>query len=143
MGGAVGAVVEAELVHDPVGFEAVGGAALVEDERLAHADERLQLGVDGLVAPRGLPEAFRGGAVGAVARRVLLVLAAEEVVVRLLLVRVRLDLAQIWKFQKENPSANWSAHSSSASFERKIVVNLRSAHLGDPRARACTDRGRG
>jgi hypothetical protein len=95
MGGAAGAVVEAELVHDPVGFEAVRGAALVEDERLAHADDGVELGVDGLVAARGLPEALRGGAVGAVARRVLAVLAAEEVVVRLLLVRVRLDLAQL------------------------------------------------
>jgi hypothetical protein len=31
--------VEAELVHDPAGLDAVGGAALVEDERLPHADD--------------------------------------------------------------------------------------------------------
>ena len=96
MGGVTGAVVEAELVHDPVGLDAVGGAALVEDERLAHADHRLrQLGVDGFVAPRRLPEALGGGAVGAVACWVLLVLAAKEVVVCLFLIRVRLDLAQV------------------------------------------------
>ena len=86
MGGTAGAVVEAELVHDPVGLDAVRGAALVEHESLAHADQRLVLGVDGFVATGGLPEALGGGAVGAVAGGVLLVLAAEEVVVCLLLV---------------------------------------------------------
>ena len=71
-------VVEAVLVHDPVGLLAVRGAALVEDERLAHADA-LDGVVDGLVAAGGLPEAGRRGAVRARPRRVLLVLVAEEV----------------------------------------------------------------
>ena len=79
-GGGVGGVVklEAVLVHDPVGLLAVRGAALVEDERLAHADA-LDGVVDGLVAAGGLPEADRRGAVRARPRRVLLVLVAEEV----------------------------------------------------------------
>lgn len=73
-------VVEAVLVHDPVGLVAVGGAALVEDERLAHADAAGPGGgVDGLVPAGGLPEPGGGGAVGARARRVLLVLVAEQV----------------------------------------------------------------
>ena len=53
-------------------------AALVEDERLAHADA-LDGVVDGLVAAGGLPESGRRGAVRARPRRVLLVLVAEEV----------------------------------------------------------------
>jgi hypothetical protein len=65
-------------VHDPVGLLAVGRAALVEDEGLAHADA-LDGVVDGLVAAGGLPEARRRGAVRARPRRVLLVLVAEEV----------------------------------------------------------------
>jgi hypothetical protein len=71
-------VVEAVLVHDPVGLLAVRRAALVEDERLAHADA-LDGVVDGLVAAGGLPEPGGRGAVGARPRRVLLVLVAEEV----------------------------------------------------------------
>jgi hypothetical protein len=71
-------------VHDPVGLLSVGGAAPVEDERLPHPDEAV-LGVDGLVPPRRLPEAGGGRPVGARARRVLLVLVAEEVPLVLLL----------------------------------------------------------
>ena len=70
---------EAVLVHDPVGLLAVRGAALVEDERLAHADAAGAGRIDGLVAARGLPEPGGGGAVRARPRRVLLVLVAEEV----------------------------------------------------------------
>ena len=77
-GSAVLGGLEAVLVHDPVGLLAVRGAALVEDERLAHADA-LDGVVDGLVAAGGLPEAGRRGAVRARPRRVLLVLVAEEV----------------------------------------------------------------
>ena len=81
-GGIAGAgssrVVEAVLVHNPVGFLAVRRAALVEDERLAHA-EALDGVVDGLVAAGGLPESGCRGAVRARPRRVLLVLVAEEV----------------------------------------------------------------
>jgi hypothetical protein len=76
-------------VHDPVGLVAVGRAAPVEDERLPHADEAA-LGVDGLVATRRLPESGGGRPVCAGARRVLLVLVAEEVPLVLLL---RPDLA--------------------------------------------------
>ena len=81
-GGIAGAsssrVVEAVLVHDPVGLLSVRRAALVEDERLAHADA-LDSVVDGLVAAGGLPESGCRGAVRARPRRVLLVLVAEEV----------------------------------------------------------------
>lgn len=31
-------IVEAIFMHDPIGFKPVRSAALVEDERLAHAD---------------------------------------------------------------------------------------------------------
>jgi hypothetical protein len=77
-GGIGGRVVEAVLVHDPVGLLAVRGAALVEDKGLAHADA-LDGVVDGLVAAGGLPEPRRRGAVRPRPRRVLLVLVAEEV----------------------------------------------------------------
>jgi hypothetical protein len=77
-GGIGSGVVEAVLVHDPVGLLAVRRAALVEDERLAHANA-LHGVVDGLVAAGGLPEARRRGAVRPRPRRVLLVLVAEEV----------------------------------------------------------------
>jgi hypothetical protein len=83
-GGPVLGGLEAVLVHDPVGLLAVGRAAAVEDERLPHPDEAV-LGVDGLVPPRGLPEAGGGRPVGAGAGRVLLVLVAEEVPLVLLL----------------------------------------------------------
>nr|ACN32055.1 unknown [Zea mays] len=79
-GAGVDGRLEAVLVHDPVGLLPVRGAALVEDERLAHADAAgARRGVDGLVAAGGLPEPGGGGAVGARPRRVLLVLVAEEV----------------------------------------------------------------
>jgi len=104
--GAAGAVIEAELVHDPVRLDTVRGAALVEHQRLTHADERVQLGVDGLVAPRRLPESLRRGTVGAVACGVLPVLPTKEVVVRLLLVRVRLDLAQLCPFPTQHTHLN-------------------------------------
>ena len=80
-------------MHDPVGLLAVRRAAAVEDERLAHADGAARL--DALVAARGLPEAGLGGAVGAVARRILLVLMAEEVPVVLVHRVVARDLAHL------------------------------------------------
>ncbi len=52
--------------------------------------------MDGFVTPCRLPEASRRGTVCTVASRVLLVFAAEEVVIRLLLVAIIcLNLAQI------------------------------------------------
>ena len=70
--------VEAVLVEDPLCLLSARRAALVEDERLAHA-EALDGVVDGLVAAGGLPEPGSRGAVRARPRRVLLVLVAEEV----------------------------------------------------------------
>ena len=102
MGGAyvvgddAGALVQAELVHDPVGLLAVRGAALVEHQRLAHADH-MALRVDGLVTPRCLPETRGSGAVGAVACWVFLVLVAEEVPVALILRRVVSNAADFWR----------------------------------------------
>jgi hypothetical protein len=84
-------VVQAILVHDPVGLVAVRRAAPVEDERLAHAHAP-DGAVDGLVAAGGLPEAGGRSAVGARPRRVLLVLVAEEVPVVL---GTRPDLASL------------------------------------------------
>jgi hypothetical protein len=72
--------VEAELVHDPEGLDAVGGAPLVEDERLPHADDGARGRAAHLpVLPRGLPVPGLGGAVRARPRRVLAVPEAEEV----------------------------------------------------------------
>jgi len=103
-GGIAGAgssrVVEAVLVHNPVGFLAVRRAALVEDERLAHA-EALDGVVDGLVAAGGLPESGCRGAVRARPRRVLLVLVAEEVPVVL---GARPDLAFLCKIARSSIS---------------------------------------
>ena len=78
---------EAELVHDPAGLDAVGGAAAVEDEGLAHADNGVTAGAgrgrpqaaDDAVLAGGLPVAGPGGAVRAQPRRVLAVAEAEEV----------------------------------------------------------------
>ena len=89
------AIVKAKLVHDPVRLDAVWGTAFVENERLTHANQGLQFGVDGFVAPCGFPKPFGSSPVGAIASRILLVLPAEEVVVRLLLICVRLNLAQL------------------------------------------------
>ena len=80
-------VFHAKFMHDPVGFDAVGGAAAVEDKGLAHADDGgaavgggVQLGVvDDAVLAGGLPVAGLGGAVRAEPRRVLAVAEAEEV----------------------------------------------------------------
>ena len=69
---------EAVLVHDPVGALAAGGAAAVEDERLAEAVDAGVAG-DAAVLAGGLPVARRGGAVGALPRRVLAVAQVEEV----------------------------------------------------------------
>jgi len=72
--------VEAELVHDPAGLDAVGGAALVEDERLPHADDAAGGRAAHLaVLAGGLPVPRLGGAVRARTRRVLAVPEAEEV----------------------------------------------------------------
>ena len=58
--------VEAELVHDPAGLDAVGGPPAVEDERLAHADDGAAAAAAHLaVLAGGLPVARLGGAVGA------------------------------------------------------------------------------
>jgi len=75
-------ILHAELVHDPAGLDAVGGAAAVEDEGLAHADDGAAGGlgvVDDAVLAGGLPVAGLGGAIGAQPRRVLAVAEAEEV----------------------------------------------------------------
>lgn len=69
---------ESVLVHDPVGFLAVGGPAFVEDQSLTHTDEA-KLVVDGLVPSGGLPEAGHGCPVGSCSRWVLLVLVAKKV----------------------------------------------------------------
>jgi len=87
--------VEAELVHDPAGLDAVGGAALVEDERLPHADDgarrRRRAGAVHLaVLAGGLPVARLGGAVRARPRRVLAVPEAEEVPL------ARRQLGRVW-----------------------------------------------
>jgi hypothetical protein len=73
-------------VHDPVGLVAIGSSALVVHQRLPHAHQLpLLVGVDGLVSAGCLPEPGGSGAVGPGARRVLLVLVAEEVPLVLLL----------------------------------------------------------
>lgn len=100
MSGSAGTVVQAKLVHDPVRFDAVGGAALIEHERFAHADESVELGADGFVTSRRLPEPPRGGAVRSVPRRVLLVLPTKKVAVALLLCGVCLDLTQLCNQQQ-------------------------------------------
>ena len=89
------AIVKAKLVHDPVRLDTVWSTAFVENESLTHANQGLQFGVDGFVTPCGFPKPFGGSPVGAIASRVLLVLPAEEVIVRLLLICVRLNLAQL------------------------------------------------
>jgi hypothetical protein len=72
--------VEAVLVQDPLGLLAARRPALVEDERLLHAEERAGGGVEHLaVLPGGLPVPGAGGAVGTEARGVLAVAEAEEV----------------------------------------------------------------
>ena len=72
--------VEAELMHDPAGLGAVGGAALVEYQRLPHADDGTRRGAADLpVLAGGLPVAGLGGAVRARPGRVLAVPEAEEV----------------------------------------------------------------
>ena len=75
---------KAVFVHDPVGLVAVGSPALVIHQGLPHANQAV-LCIDGLVPPRRLPEPGARRPVGAGARRVLLVLVAEEVPVVLLL----------------------------------------------------------
>jgi hypothetical protein len=71
---------EAELVHDPAGLDAVGGSPLVEHERLPHADDGARGRASHLaVLARGLPVPGLGGAVRARSRRVLAVPEAEEV----------------------------------------------------------------
>jgi hypothetical protein len=82
-------ILHPELVHHPAGLDAVGDAAAVEDEGLAHAADGAVVagggggpaagGVDHAVLAGGLPVAGLGGAVGAQPRGVLLVAEAEEV----------------------------------------------------------------
>ena len=72
-------------MHDPVGLLPVGRPALVENERLPHADEPAPL-VHRFVPPRRLPEPGHGRPVRPRPRWVLAVLEAEEVPVVLLLV---------------------------------------------------------
>jgi len=67
-------------VHDPVGLDAPGRPAAVEDERLLDADVLAGgRGHDGLVGAGGLPVPRPGGAVGARAVGVFSVPWAEEV----------------------------------------------------------------
>jgi hypothetical protein len=112
-------------VHDPVCPLAVGGAAPVEDERLPHPDEAV-LGADGLVPASRLPEAGGGRPVGAGARRVLLVLVAEEVPLILLLHSI---LALLW----------FIPHVSQLCVVELLLSEF-SCHLGDPKSRFCTGR---
>jgi hypothetical protein len=72
--------VEAVLVEHPPGLLPARRAALVEDERLLHPQQRAGGGAEHLaVLAGGLPVPGAGGAVGAQARGVLAVAQAEEV----------------------------------------------------------------
>jgi hypothetical protein len=79
-------------VHDPVALPAVGCPALVEHQRLPHADDPATPGGPGgrrqhrFVPAGGLPEAGRRGAVRPRPAGVLAVLVAEEVPLLCLLV---------------------------------------------------------
>ena len=71
-------------MHDPLGLAPAGRPALVEHQRLAHPDHGAGAGAaagdgDGAVLAGGLPVAGARGAVGALPRRVLAVVQAEEV----------------------------------------------------------------
>lgn len=68
---------EAELVHDPGGLAAVGGATGVENQRLPGAGHRRMK--DGLVFPGGLPVPLLARSVPAPPRRVLPLPPAEEI----------------------------------------------------------------
>ena len=71
---------EAILVHDPVGLDALGRAALVEDECLLDADALVGgAAADGLVGAGGLPVAGTCGAVRPDSVGVLAVPRREEV----------------------------------------------------------------
>ena len=72
-------------MHDPVSLLPVGGSSFVEHKRLPHSDE-IVLVVDGLVPPGRLPEPHKRRPISPRARRVLLVLVAEEVPLGLLLI---------------------------------------------------------
>jgi hypothetical protein len=72
--------VESVLMEHPLCLLPARRAALVEDERLLHSQERAGGGADHLpVLAGGLPVARAGGTVGAQARGVLAVAQAEEV----------------------------------------------------------------
>jgi hypothetical protein len=77
---------KAVLVHDPIGFLAIGSSALVIHQGLPHANQAL-LGIDGLVPTCCLPESSCGRTVRSSPRWVFLVLVAEEVPIALLLLR--------------------------------------------------------
>ncbi len=71
-------------MHDPIGLLSVRCAAFVEHERLALADQLLQLcRVNGFVAPSCLPESGSRRTVGSVPSGILPVLVTEEVPIRL------------------------------------------------------------
>jgi hypothetical protein len=71
---------EAVLVHDPVGLDPLGRAALVEDERLLDADALVGgAAADGLVGAGGLPVARSRRPVRPDSIRVLAVPRREEV----------------------------------------------------------------
>ncbi len=71
-------------MHDPIGLLSVRCAAFVEHERLALADQLLQLClVNGFVAPSCLPESGSRRTVGSVPSWILPVLVTEEVPIRL------------------------------------------------------------
>lgn len=73
-----GVVVEPILMHDPVGFLAVGRPTPVEDEGLPHSDPP-EIALDDLIAAGRLPETSRRCPIRSGPGRVLLVLVAEEV----------------------------------------------------------------
>jgi hypothetical protein len=77
---------KAVLMHDPIGFLAIGSSALVIHEGLPHANQAV-LGIDRLVPPGRLPEPSCGCAVRPSPCRIFLVLVAEEVPIALLLLR--------------------------------------------------------
>ncbi|BAS72294.1 Os01g0393200 [Oryza sativa Japonica Group] len=70
---------EPVLVHDPVGLVALGSPALVEDERLLHADEHVVVAEDLLVLPRRLPVSRLRRPVRPHPRRILPILLAVEI----------------------------------------------------------------
>lgn len=78
-GGDAGGTLQAVLVHNPVGLEALGGAPTVEDQRLLHANPNTPAVHHLPVLARGLPVPLLRGPVGPHSRGVLPVTHTEEV----------------------------------------------------------------